>query len=255
MPTKIPVTTPRTIRAIIVAVGMIEMGKKRLPGHYCKVCGMHKSNESFSGKGRAAHICKVCSRLTPAQQAEQMTPRRLENLPMRRLSESEMTWLKNRTHDHRPNVKSLACLVYAERFPRQARNQKKRELSIQRLELCVNGEVCDLYGNWVNIREGYRVCRTPPAITRTLEDGALQTVGPPPKVLAKLLKWTVHTLEIYWWGQDFCDPANDEFRDTQPSVWNIHVEYSNGEVQDAASTDMLPDHVEELLSALSEFFE
>lgn len=54
-----------------------------------------------------------------------MTLRRLENLPLRRLSESEMTWLKNRTHDHRPEVKSLACMVYAERFPRQARNQKK----------------------------------------------------------------------------------------------------------------------------------
>ena len=44
-------------------------------------------------------------------------------------------------------MKFLACLVYAERFPRQARNQKKQELSIQRLELCVNGEVYDLYGN------------------------------------------------------------------------------------------------------------
>ncbi len=231
------------------------MGKKRLPGHYCKVCGMRKSNESFSGKGHAAHICKACSRLTPAQQAEQMTLRHLENLPMRRLSESEMTWLKNRTHDHRPDVKSLACTVYAERFPRQARNQKKQELSIQRLELCINGEVCDLYGDWVNIREDYQVYRNPPAITRTLEDGVLQTVEPPSKVLAKLLKWTVHTLEIYWWGQDFCAPADDEFGDAQPPVWSVHVEYSNGEVQDAASADMPPDHAEELLSALSEFFE
>lgn len=70
------------------------MGKKKLPGHYCKACGMRKPNESFSGKGHAVHICKTCARLTPAQQAEQMTLRRLENLPMRRLSESEMTWLK-----------------------------------------------------------------------------------------------------------------------------------------------------------------
>ena len=159
---------------------------------------------------------------------------------------------ENRTHDHRPDVKFLACLVYAERFPRQARNQKKQELSIQRLELCVNGEVYDLYGNWV---KGYQVCRISPAIARTLEDGALQTVELPPKILAKLLKWIVHTLEVYWWGQDFCNPTDDEFGDAHPSVWNIHVEYSNGEVQNAASTDILPDHVEELLSALSEFFE
>ncbi len=51
-----------------------------------------------------------------------MTLRRLENLPPHRLSESEMTWLKNRAHDHRPEVKSLACAVFAERFPCTARN-------------------------------------------------------------------------------------------------------------------------------------
>ena len=50
-----------------------------------------------------------------------MTLRRLENLPPHRLSESEMTWLKNRAHDHRPEVKSLACAVFAERFPCTAR--------------------------------------------------------------------------------------------------------------------------------------
>lgn len=173
------------------------MVKKKLPGHYCNACGMRKSNESFSWKGHAAHICKTCARLTPTWQAEQMTLRRLENLPMRRLSESEMTWLKNRTHDHRPDVKSLARIVYAERFPRQARNQKKQELSIQRLELCVNGEVCDLFGSLAYVKEGYQVCRNPPAITRTQEDGVLQTVESPSKILAKLLKWTAHTLEIY----------------------------------------------------------
>ncbi len=29
-------------------------------GHYCKICGEYKSNESFSGKGHAQHICKEC---------------------------------------------------------------------------------------------------------------------------------------------------------------------------------------------------
>ena len=29
-------------------------------GHYCKICGEYKSNEKFSGKGHAAHICKAC---------------------------------------------------------------------------------------------------------------------------------------------------------------------------------------------------
>ena len=36
------------------------MAKKKHRGHYCKVCGEYKSNESFSGKGHAQHICKEC---------------------------------------------------------------------------------------------------------------------------------------------------------------------------------------------------
>lgn len=31
--------------------------------HYCRICGAHKSNESFSGRGHRNHICKKCSRL------------------------------------------------------------------------------------------------------------------------------------------------------------------------------------------------
>lgn len=29
-------------------------------GHYCKICGEYKSNESFPGKGHAQYICKEC---------------------------------------------------------------------------------------------------------------------------------------------------------------------------------------------------
>lgn len=39
------------------------MAKKRHQGHYCKVSGEIKSNESFSGKGHKNHICKKCAQL------------------------------------------------------------------------------------------------------------------------------------------------------------------------------------------------
>ncbi len=50
-------------------------------GHYCKICGEYKANEKFSGKGHAAHICKICAALPPEKQAEEMTIIRLVNLP------------------------------------------------------------------------------------------------------------------------------------------------------------------------------
>ena len=230
------------------------MARKKLQGHYCKVCGMRKSSESFSGKGHAAHICKACYHLSPAQQAEQMTLRRLENLPPRRLSESEMTWLKNRTRDHRPEVRELAGMVYSLRFPHLARNQRKQELSITRLELLIDGKVYDIYGDSVYVKESYLIIRKPPSITRIQQEGESQTVEPQSKALAKLLKWTVHTLEIFCWKPDFCFPADVEADDEVP-LWSVHVEYDNGEIHDMKSADDIPDNVLELLSALTKYFE
>jgi len=36
------------------------MTKKKHSGHYCQVCGRHRANEKFSGKGHAKHICQAC---------------------------------------------------------------------------------------------------------------------------------------------------------------------------------------------------
>ena len=85
-------------------------------GHYCKVCGEYKANEKFSGKGHAAHICKSCASLSPEKQAEQMTVNRLLNLHWR-LSKEQISWLKNRMKDKRPEVCALAKEQYEMRFP------------------------------------------------------------------------------------------------------------------------------------------
>lgn len=87
-------------------------------GHYCKVCGEYKANEKFSGKGHASHICKSCASLPAEKQAELMTLNRLLNLPWR-LSKEQLSWLKNRLKDRRPDVR--ACVNYKgipERLPK-----------------------------------------------------------------------------------------------------------------------------------------
>lgn len=119
----------------------------------------------------------------------------------------------------------------------------------------INGGVCDPYGDLVYVNESYHVNRMPPAIICTQQDELCQRAEPPSKILAKLLKWIVHTLEIYWWEQDFCSSDDDEPEDVEAPLWSVHVEYSNGDVQDMKSADDLPDHVLELLSVLSEFFD
>ena len=67
------------VRSLYALCERIEPIEKH--GHYCKVCGEYKANEKFSGKGHAGDICKSCASLSPEKQAEQMTIKRLSNLP------------------------------------------------------------------------------------------------------------------------------------------------------------------------------
>lgn len=57
--------------------------KRKHGGHYCKVCGCHKSNESFSGRGHALHICKECQSLPKDEQADMMRCNEVERAAFR----------------------------------------------------------------------------------------------------------------------------------------------------------------------------
>ena len=48
------------------------MAKKKHQGHYCKVCGEYKSNESFTGRGHKKHICKKCAKLSHEDRKKMM---------------------------------------------------------------------------------------------------------------------------------------------------------------------------------------
>ena len=49
------------------------MAKNKHQGHYCKVCGEYKSNESFTGKGHKNHICKKCAKLSKEDREKMMS--------------------------------------------------------------------------------------------------------------------------------------------------------------------------------------
>ncbi len=46
------------------------MGRKKRRGHYCRVCGRVRPNESFTGTGHRRHICKDCQRELRRQRRE-----------------------------------------------------------------------------------------------------------------------------------------------------------------------------------------
>ena len=86
--------------------------------HYCKICGAYKSNESFSGKGHAAHICKNCAKLPKEVLDEKTTLNRIYELPFR-LSKANRSWLERLKSDPREAVRSTAESEWNMRFQRR----------------------------------------------------------------------------------------------------------------------------------------
>ena len=221
-------------------------------GHYCKICGEYKANEKFSGKGHAAHICKACSRLSAAEKAETQTITRLMNFPMGRLSANDKAWLENRLHDHRPEVAELAREVYNMHFPVNRRSTANR---ISRVLTMI-----DFDG-----------------------DGTEQSMTLDGKKMSTLLRWAVHSLEIFMWPEDYDlapsrnsvppyfdllpeywpdedEEADEDFSDeNMPEgevCWRVQIEYANHTTQEIVSyQDYLMDRPEELYLALLEYFE
>lgn len=70
------------------------MAKKKYHGHYCKICGEHKANEKFTGKGHAVHICKACQSLPADEQTDMRRCRDVERLFGKSLSRQDWELLE-----------------------------------------------------------------------------------------------------------------------------------------------------------------
>lgn len=248
--------------------------KNRPHGHYCKICGEYKANEKFSEKGHTAHICKACSRLSAAEKAAAMDMNRLMSFPMRRLSDSEKKWLQAKMHDKCPEVADTAKEVYNVCFPHAERNAMKKQLVINTLSFELHTEVYDGYGDMEMADRRFTIDRKSRVLTMSdfQSEGGEQSVTLEGGQLAKLLRYIVHTLEIFMWEQDYClkPDENDFFTDILPEekeedlptepenrpIWQVQVEYSNHTVQDISCyDDYLPERPEELYFSLLEYFE
>lgn len=197
----------------------------------------------------------------------------LENLSMRMLNDGEKKWLANRTHDKRPAVRALASEIYKQHFPFAERNAMKKQLRLNEVAFTVNSTVWNEFGDEHEVHRTFRFDRQKQLIVME-EPGAdteprIAKLEPPG--MAKLLKWMVHSLEVFCWEEDYCGRASDcnddvEFGDDKDGfdtdieengepAWNIQLKYSDGKEQHIKGYDDLPDHVEELYWALSEYFD
>lgn len=249
------------------------MGKKH--GHYCKVCGEYKSNESFSGSGHAAHICKKCAALPAAQRSEEMVLTKLWNLPWQ-LSTQQREWLRGLRNDSRPEVASAAKELYADRFPYAARNARKKQLHILHMEFTICGEVIDEYGDVCCEDIQFTLDRKEHTVTLRRENETMQ-VTLIEKDMRKLLNVIVNNYEVFCWEDDYGfstaadadDLWEDEWEAESPDAqeapeepayenspsWKVSVRYTTGEAQEMCGYDDLPDCVNELTLELLALFE
>ena len=210
-----------------------------------------------------------------------MTINRLMNFPMGRLSESDRKWLENRVHDRRPEVAELAREVYNAHFPYAERNRQKKQLIINTLAFEIHTEVFDEYGDELPVNVRFTADRHSRVLTMTDfdRDGAEQSLTLDGKKMSTLLRWAVHSLEIFMWPEDYGlihprgsvpsdfelfpdawdeeDSLDDE--DTpEPegeASWRVDIEYSNHTSQEIVSyQDYLLERPEELYLALLEYF-
>lgn len=249
--------------------------KKRPHGHYCKICGEYKANEKFSGKGHAAHICKSCSSLSASEKAAAMDINRMMNFSMRRLSDSEKKWLETKTHDKRPEVAEIARSVYRAYFPHAELNSMKKQLIINTLSFEVHSDIESADRQFtIDRRSGI-------LSMKDFHVDSEQSIMLDGGQMVKLLRYIVHTLEVFMWGEDYSlmtnegtfsddliagevfdvdDSGQDEGvqekeLDGRPS-WRVQVEYTNHTTQDVSSyDDYLPERPEELYFCLLEYFE
>ena len=262
--------------------------KKSRSGHYCKICYEYKSNESFSGKGHANHICRRCSKKSPAEQVADMALNRLYKMPFRKLSPADKNWLENRLHDQREEVKTAAQEIFKHLYPYAERNNRKKQLHINKLSFRIHAKAYDERLDVQNANCLFEADEMSKKIVQTefSSDGSptsRQEKFVYDKDMAKFLKWIVHSLEISEWEQDYCQNNisfdffsddyiySDEFdcfeecikgieneevhKASEIITWHVEVDYSNGTIQKTSGTHVyLPDKVEELYWVFREYF-
>ena len=115
------------------------------PGHFCWVCGRRRSNERFSGRGHARHLCRDCSKLGADELAYRQALRNLERcmtweslIPRKRRKSFEQFL------DHKdPRIRARAAKMLEEDRAERAYQRSMRELDEAQSEEELSDIECD----------------------------------------------------------------------------------------------------------------
>ena len=177
-------------------------------GHCCWVCGQHKANEKFSGRGNATHMCRQCHALPVAERNKMVAVRRAENMAFRYLSEQEINWLRKKMDDPRPEVREAARDAHNMKFPRYERNKAKKGLTTFSLELFIKGKIRGEWGDVFDIHSlvvmvhNSAICHMNYCAPENERD---TEVIIDTKDARAFIKAVIHRLDALYWDEDLSD--------------------------------------------------
>jgi hypothetical protein len=114
-------------------------------GRYCRICGIQKLNEKFSGTGHKNYICKKCSKLpTDKREAKEQAEEIYKFMNQSRISDKNIKRLKIMNNSENLETVELANVVLD--IARIAPNKKNRFkiLSQKRRDLLKRLEILGL---------------------------------------------------------------------------------------------------------------
>ena len=101
---------------------------KKRRGHYCRICGAVKPNETFSGKGHRTHVCKACARRPTSEREEiEQTEEVFNYLRQSRISDKNVHRLRELAQSENGKIAELAAIV---REVAEVTPCKKRRLKV-----------------------------------------------------------------------------------------------------------------------------
>jgi len=190
-------------------------------GHFCKVCGDHKPNEKFSGKGHAAHICRKCAALPVTKRNEMMDLRKIMNMAFRYLSKQEIEWLRGKMDDPRPEISEAARRAYSFKFPNHERNIAKKGLTALSLEFYVHCVIWDEYGDEFPVKMRFYADNNG-ALRRidysTPEDEQENYINIGQSAAQKFLKSVVHEFNAPFWSDELSDSGLNDYDPFDPNL-------------------------------------
>lgn len=80
---------------------------------YCRLCGCHRAQHHFSGKGRKKHVCRDCMKLPPQERSDRLAMLEVEGFVWRQrnISAGNILRLKELIDSSIPVLSDLASVV------------------------------------------------------------------------------------------------------------------------------------------------